>query len=768
MKQLLLSIITKLSIRTKFLVIFSGIFVPIVFLIYVFINTRNESIDFGQEEIWGNEYLIPLNSILNNAIVLKVNQQRSAMGIGGKGSDSEKSKIVDGLTKVKEVDDLYSDAIPTTDELKAIETEFTNAVKSGTGSYEQINESYGKFIGATRAAMSKVGDQSNLILDPDLDSYYLMDAVLLKLPETQDLLGKTAALAEAVSVRGSITPSERVDLTVLVGLLESNLIATRDGIKVAFGNNPAGNLTGALGDELTAFEEKVTKYANLVKEAVLGDSLTTQQSTLASTYSEANDVSFVLWNQTSNELQGLLVARIDSISSVRNITLILIFVLLAASGLFSYFSVKYIIEKVLSVEKALADYSKDGVKDVALQTDSSDEFGHIATSFNALVGIINQKIEELDHERNMNALKVQNAIQNSEAEKQYLAQVVQDLIEAHQQFASGMLTIELQPRKADDIAKVYYSFNEALVSIKDALRKINDSFYSTQIVIQEVTGTADIVAEGARQQMEQTTSIASAIEEMAITVTENSQNASAAVHVAKAAGDSAKKGGEIIKNAIGQMNTIANIVIDSSDKISELGKSSEQIGEIIQVINDIADQTNLLALNAAIEAARAGEQGRGFAVVADEVRKLAERTSKATNEIAGMIKKIQSDTGSAVESMTQGTSQVEMGRKLTSEAEHSLDEIIVSTGKVTELITNLASASEQQAKASEDIARGVHEINSIAERTSNNIVLIGNMINDMNQQSDQMSELLAESFTLDESGQRNNKLRSGTRKQLTY
>jgi len=153
----------------------------------------------------------------------------------------------------------------------------------------------------------------------------------------------------------------------------------------------------------------------------------------------------------------------------------------------------------------------------------------------------------------------------------------------------------------------------------------------------------------------------------------------------------------------------------SATKMEELGKSSDQIGRIISVIDDIADQTNLLALNAAIEAARAGEQGRGFAVVADEVRKLAERTSNATKEIAQMIKSIQSETKNAVKAMQAGNMQVEQGLVTTAQAGESLGEIIQMAHQVGEMVLHIATAASQQSGATEEVSGNMEQISRISQ-----------------------------------------------------
>ncbi|MCL6097096.1 MAG: methyl-accepting chemotaxis protein, partial [Bacteroidetes bacterium] len=172
-------------------------------------------------------------------------------------------------------------------------------------------------------------------------------------------------------------------------------------------------------------------------------------------------------------------------------------------------------------------------------------------------------------------------------------------------------------------------------------------------------------------------------------------------------------------------------------------KSSNEIGEIVQVIDDIADQTNLLALNAAIEAARAGEQGRGFAVVADEVRKLAERTTKATKEIATMIRQIQKDTEGAVVSMNEGTTEVEKGKVLADKAGHALKQIISGAEEVVDISTQVAAASEEQSSAAEQISRNIESISSVTNQSASGVQQIARAAEDLNRMTVNLQDLIA-------------------------
>jgi methyl-accepting chemotaxis protein len=208
------------------------------------------------------------------------------------------------------------------------------------------------------------------------------------------------------------------------------------------------------------------------------------------------------------------------------------------------------------------------------------------------------------------------------------------------------------------------------------------------------------------------------MQEMSSTVAQVSENSNLAAEASRQAAETARHGGSIVDDTLGKMRGIAEAVRATAKKVDELGKSSDQIGHIIGVIDDIADQTNLLALNAAIEAARAGEQGRGFAVVADEVRKLAERTTSATKEIAQMIQNIQDETRVAVSAMEAGTGQAEEGVKSTAQAGDSLKEIIRMAEQVGEMIAHIATAATQQSSATEQVNQNMDQIARLVKESA--------------------------------------------------
>jgi len=258
----------------------------------------------------------------------------------------------------------------------------------------------------------------------------------------------------------------------------------------------------------------------------------------------------------------------------------------------------------------------------------------------------------------------------------------------------------------------------------------------------EISATSEQASQGAREQANQVGQVSAAIEEMSATVAESSQNAVEASQAAGKASETATAGGEIVRGTISGMQKIADVVRNSAASIGKLADSAHQIGTIIGVIDDIADQTNLLALNAAIEAARAGEQGRGFAVVADEVRKLAERTGKATGEITDMIKGIQDQTSDAVASMEAGIHEVDSGREMADRAGASLDEIVNVSQQVMNMIEQISRATREQTSAAEQVARNIDSVTLITQETAKGAKQSADAAETLNRQAEGMHEIV--------------------------
>ncbi len=284
--------------------------------------------------------------------------------------------------------------------------------------------------------------------------------------------------------------------------------------------------------------------------------------------------------------------------------------------------------------------------------------------------------------------------------------------------AQGILPREIPARSKDEIGDMTRSFNLMTENLRRIVGEINMSTNTLASSSEEFSATADDMSKGVHELSSQTEQVVTAMTEVSQTIMDMAKNATQAADASKGAADTAAKGKTIVDTTAEDMVKIAKTVQEAAATIEELGRSSAQIGEIVAVINGIADQTNLLALNAAIEAARAGEQGRGFAVVADEVRKLAERTGQATKDIAQRIEAIQTAAGESVDAMKRGSDEVDRGVGLAKEASASLDTIVTASSQAMDMVQRIAAATEQQSAASEEVTQNMDNIANITKQSS--------------------------------------------------
>lgn len=267
----------------------------------------------------------------------------------------------------------------------------------------------------------------------------------------------------------------------------------------------------------------------------------------------------------------------------------------------------------------------------------------------------------------------------------------------------------------DEVGQTADAFNRLMTVLQNALGDILSNVSQVSDAAHKLSATANQVADSSSQQSEAASAMAATVEQVTVSINQVSESASDAQKISGKTGELSNQGGTIIHNAATEMMQIADSVRQTSTIIENLGQQSDQISSVVQVIKGLAEQTNLLALNAAIEAARAGEQGRGFAVVADEVRKLAERTSKATEEISAVIGAIQGYTRTAVSSMGTTASQVNGGVALAQQAGDAINQIKEGADHVIKVVNDISSALIEQSAASNNIATNVERVAQMSE-----------------------------------------------------
>jgi methyl-accepting chemotaxis protein len=496
-----------------------------------------------------------------------------------------------------------------------------------------------RMIDQALTAMIAVADSAALTLDPDIDSYYLMDTVVVKMPSVLERLGQLRARGTGLLAKKEITDQQKTDLSTLIGELQGTQRLQKNNIDKVMAYAPGTR--SALERASQDFDKAVVGALDLVKKDILGGLFETNSQEYFNLTTKLIDQGYVtMYEILMPSLEKAIQARIKGAETQLYLTFA---VTVGVALAFAYFAIGAYLSMIASV-KALGD----------------------------------------------------------SAEK----------------MASGDLTERVRCAAKDELDDVAGHFNHMAESMQALLRLVQNTASNLGAAATDVTASAARVSKSSEEQTTAASGMAAAIEEMSVGIDQIAEHAQTAYDISTESGKLSEEGSQIVDGTVSEMQKIADTVNQSAGIIEELGRHSENISAIVGVIKEIADQTNLLALNAAIEAARAGEQGRGFAVVADEVRKLAERTTSSTQEISGMIGAIQSGTAGAVASMQAGVARVADGVDLSRRAGESISRIKEGANRVRTDVNDISHSLREQSSASNEIARNVEHIAQMSEANS--------------------------------------------------
>ncbi|MDR3579127.1 MAG: methyl-accepting chemotaxis protein [Oryzomonas sp.] len=321
-----------------------------------------------------------------------------------------------------------------------------------------------------------------------------------------------------------------------------------------------------------------------------------------------------------------------------------------------------------------------------------------------------------------------------------------ELVERLRDIAAGEgdLNKRLDVKGKDELAQAAHWLNLFIEKMSSAIGSVAGTAANLASATTKLNVTAKQMADNAEEVAAQAGSVATASEEMAATSNDIASNCHMVAQSAQRAADTTQKGFEVVRHTVDGIRQRGDRTKENALAISSLGERSDQIGAIVATIEDIADQTNLLALNAAIEAARAGEQGRGFAVVADEVRALAERTTRATKEISEMIKTIQNETRQAIVSMEEGVRGTEKGAEEATRLETALQEILEQVNEVTMQVGQIATAAEEQTATTSEITGNIHRISSIIEGASKGAHDTASASSNLSNMGDELNRMISQ------------------------
>lgn len=402
----------------------------------------------------------------------------------------------------------------------------------------------------------------------------------------------------------------------------------------------------------------------------------------------------------------------------------------------AFFMARIVSRPVIALRNAAREVAS-GNRDITVAVTSRDELGELAESFNTMVQHIRETITEMN------------------TRKEYLETEVGVLLQGIDRLAYGDLTVRFDSdSNGDEIGMLKSSLGimvEQLHTLIGRIRESSDMLAGASLQIQS---SSEEIATGSQEQSAQAGDVAAAVEEMSRTIIDNTRIAGQMQQMADTNMHLARDGEQVVSQTVEKILHITEVVRTTSTTIARLGTASAEIGDIIQVIDEIADMTNLLALNAAIEAARAGEHGRGFAVVADEVRKLADRTTKATAQITGMISNFRTEAERSTVLIRTGSSAADEMLTLADSAKNSLQKILHSSESVRDYISHLTAAMEEQSVTGNEMARNVSLISDVSQETARSITAIAGEAETMSTLTDTLRDLVMQ-FTIRTSRQKN-------------
>ncbi len=639
------ALMNRLRYTSKFLVLGVALGIVMFTLLYtVFVNLQRD-IKTADNELAGLQMLKPMNRMVQYM------QQHRGLSSGVlNGNEAMKAKLAekdkDVAKAVAETDAALTPKLRESDAWKRIRSDWDAVLNQGLSWSAPDNlKRHSAMIGQSLIFMVDVADETELTLDPVMDTYYFMDTVVSKMPALLEPMGITRARGTAVLTKKELTEDMRRAITGLVTEMSNTLRDEKRNLAKVVRNVP--ELEDKLMPANQEFSAGLEKIFTLIQNDMMGGKFETSPQDYFALTTQVIDLGYKMMYDT-------LIPEFEQRLNVRRTAA----------------------QRTLVFETSLAL--------VVL----------------LIVGYL--------------SVGTYYSVMNS----------VELFSKGARRLADGDLTVEFMTEGRDELHAAGQDFNDMAVAFRQLLGRVKRDVEQLRSAAEELASSSQQISTSTATQSDSASSMAASVEEMTVGVDHIAKNAQDAQDYSNESNNVAARGAEIVQTVVNDIQGIAATVNQSAAAVEALGAQSDQISAIVGTIKDIADQTNLLALNAAIEAARAGEAGRGFAVVADEVRKLAERTTKSTQEIAAMISAIQAGTAHAVDSMKQGVDRVASGVAEAQQAGDAIAEVQSHSRRVVDAVAEISVALREQATASTEIAQNVERIAQMAEE--NNAAAGGN------------------------------------------
>jgi methyl-accepting chemotaxis protein len=697
------AVMNRLSYAQKFALIGLLLLTPLAVVSYLQISLATERVDFNQKESYGVAYITPVREMLRH---VQHHRLYSSAVLSGAGRFEEKlaqtrAKVDQVSLEVDAQEAIHGAQLQTTKPWTAAKKAWAELKTQRFASVEQSEREHGQLTAIlVDIILNYAGNYSNLILDPDLDSYWLMDAFITKLPAMTETLGKASLLAFKGQGLSSDQKIELAGLYKVGQLLVSDLVNVN--MAAVYKENKSGTSKPALDDSVRRAEASVNKHLTDLRARALVDKgvdpFASGELFVNQTASTVDDV-FHFWEKVGPELDNLILVRVRDYRRQRTIgiwTAVLAIALLVYLFVAFYRSVQ---DSVLSLREATRRMIGGSRETFAIA--ARDELGQVASSYND----INQAL-----------LEARGLRERVESENRELQSNILSLLRVVSDAADGKLHVRAAVTEGA-LGNVADALNQMLESWQHLISDIHRLVEGTQKAATAISTSTATMAEGASRQAQEVVEASGAVRRMAEGIQRVSGTAETAATAAKRTQESALTGAGSVQSAVRGMDELRMKVQAGAKKIKNLGDRSMEITGIVATIAKISDQTNMLALNAAIEAARAGEHGRGFSVVADQVRQLAERTAAATQEIESLVRLIQGETNESVEAIEQQTAVVEEESRIVSQAGEALVRIQEVSTHSAELIADINEIARQQVSGAQGVSKVIEHVSEIARST---------------------------------------------------
>ena len=669
---------------------------PIAAMLYFVVTDLSAQIEFADKERAGAEYIVPLVHFQRAVIDYRTGiASPPAVDGASEATEADLAAVERAAQEVAAVDQRNGGTLSVADLWKIARRDWTR-IKSGMqdATREERLGATDTLLVRLRKSIQDVADSSNLTLDPEIHTYYLMDTVSQKVPQALQFLGDgrdagiasgdSAALADMVRFRSSMTSAA----------VASDQI--RNSVKRALESHvPLDQTVGPAAQKAQDAIKRVVRFAETGIPAL---ATVAAGPTASGTPFEIRDVS--AWREATARAVGALATAAD--------------------------------ESALALQRLLEARVTDLKVTLWMRVVFTVGFCLVAV---IVLRILSRNQVRVARERNEEAARI--AAENQSNQRAILL-LMDELAEISEGNLAARTTVtpEITGAIADSINATVTELYGVVTGIDTAAKQVTGATDEARVV-------ASGLASSARAQSTRIKDAATAVQLMTRSITEVSETATRSADVAQHTLDAAETGAQAVHSSITNMESIRAQIQETSKRIKRLGESSQEIGEIVDLISDITEQTNVLALNAAIQAAAAGEAGRGFTVVAEEVQRLAERSATATNEIAALVKTIQSDTQDATTAMEQSTQRVVEGTRLSDSTGSALIDIERVSKDLAGLVQSIFVSTQMQTEIAQGVSANMGGILDITEKTTTGAGYIASAMNQLTETAGHLKRSVA-------------------------